>query len=124
MIEHLRTRVIEALAAVNQIILVTCGLAGAQARAAICQAVETVLYVEVPRCSDHLFNLEQAPDVLILCADWELRGRAELLADGDDLPVVTVKTRPQPGYVWIKVRPVQLQFFSDDGMSTVETIDF
>ncbi len=79
MVAHLRQRVIDALAAAQDVLLATTGPAQLQASRLPCEARTVTLYLLVPRASDHLFNLESTPDVVIVNREWELRGQAHML---------------------------------------------
>ena len=79
MVAHLRQRVIDALAAAQDVLLATTGPAQLQASRLPCEARTVTLYLLVPRASDHLFNLEATPEVVIVNREWELRGQAQML---------------------------------------------
>ena len=123
MLEHLRQRVIELLAGVRAVTLTTSGAAGLQASRLPCQAVETELYVLVPRASDHLFNLESQPDVVVIDDSWNMKGQARLA------PPATwpAELRQQAEAQWsnvVAIHPARLNLLCRETGSPVETIDF
>jgi hypothetical protein len=122
MLEHLRQRVIAALAGVRRVTLTTSGAAGLQASHLPCQAVDTVLYVLVPRASDHLFNLESQAEVVVIDGHWQLKGQAKRIAPAAWPPGL----RQQPEGGWseaVAVTPTQLTLLRPDTQSPFETID-
>ena len=63
MLDKLRDRAIQILTETDRCNLATSGPAGLQASLVRCAGRGTTLYLLVPDTSDHLFNLESAPDV-------------------------------------------------------------
>ncbi|MBU0495133.1 MAG: pyridoxamine 5'-phosphate oxidase family protein [Chloroflexi bacterium] len=122
MLSHLRQRVTETLSAARTATLSTHGAAGIQANVFPCEAVETTLYLLVPRTSDHLFNLEQNPEVVVTTEAWQLRGRAGVASERP-----AALTWPhQPDAAWcevVAVRPTRLQIEWQEGLGHAETID-
>ncbi|MCC7207108.1 MAG: hypothetical protein IT323_07380 [Anaerolineae bacterium] len=88
--------------------------------------MDTTLYLLVQRVSDHLFNLEQPGEIVLRAAGWEVRGQASILAETPGaLAHAPAGQRPrQPWEVWVEVRPVRMQRLGEDGLSTLETIDW
>jgi hypothetical protein len=123
MIEHLRQRVIKALAAYDRGMLITCGAAGPQASFTAYESVDTTVYVLLPRSSDHLFNLEQHPEVVMMTDFWELRGTGQLLTQRPERASASPKRVQHDWEVWLEIRPVRLQLLGGDGTTRVETID-
>jgi hypothetical protein len=126
MIAHLRERVAQALSSVERVTFATCGPAGPQVSAVVCRSLGTTLYLLVQRASDHLFNLELVDEVMILTPKWELRGRARPLTHPPTAIAVAQNASELADHsweVWIEVISVRLQFLTDDGQSTLETID-
>ncbi|MEP7356640.1 MAG: hypothetical protein ABI847_05330 [Anaerolineales bacterium] len=122
MLEHLRQRVIETLAGVRTVTLTTSGSAGLQAGHLPCQALGTLLYVLVPRASDHLFNLETQPEVVVVDEIWNLKGRAQLAA----LAVWPPRLRQHPDAKRcevIEIHPSRLSLLCRETGSPIETID-
>jgi len=122
MLEHLRQRVIDTLAGVRMVTLTTGGQAGLQASHLPCQAAGTVLYVLVPRASDHLFNLETEPEVVVIDEVWQLKGQAQVALPAAWPPAL----RAHPEAAWsaaVAVRPTRLTLLRPDSGSPLETID-
>lgn len=122
MLQHIRQRVVAALAEVNTVTLSTYGPAGLQAGLFACEGVELMLYLLVPSTSDHLFNLEHNPNVVVTTESWQLRGTA-----------VVTRERPaglallrQPDAGWcelVVVSPTRLQIARTDDSGHAETFD-
>ena len=79
MLEHLRQRVIQALADAHTATLSTYGPAGLQSSRLACEASGTELYLLVPRTSDHLFNLETERDVTLVNETWHMNGSGQVV---------------------------------------------
>ena len=126
MIAHLRERVAQALSSVERVTFATCGPAGPQVSVVVCRALGTTMYLLVRRASDHLFNLEQSSEVMIVAPSWELRGHARPLAQ-PPAGIVGIQRMDDltehAWEVWIEVIPVRLQLLTDDGQSILETVD-
>jgi hypothetical protein len=120
-LQHLRQRVVEALAGAGSVTLSTYGPADIQAGVFDCAAVDLTLYLLVPRTSDHLFNLEHNPQVVVTTEAWQLRGMASIAADREaDLPLLQ-----RPDVAWyevVAVQPTRLQI-AQTGGGHAETID-
>ena len=124
MLDYARERATQALMGVRTAVLATTGPAGVQAGEFPCEAVELVLYLLVPRTSDHLFNLEQDGRVALLTAGWELRGMARALSPDENPPELSLLHTPgAEWHVLIRVEPCQLQILRRDGWGPAETID-
>ena len=122
MLNHLRERVTEALAGVSTATLSTHGAAGIQANVFACEAIDLALYLLIPRTSDHLFNLEQNPDVVITTDTWQVRGVAYIAPERPD----GLALLQQPDAAWcevVMVRPTRLQIEPQGGLGHAETID-
>lgn len=124
MLDHLRHRVIEVLAAAQSVTLATYGPAGLQASLLPCEAVGMRLYLLLPATSDHLLNLENQSDVMVSTAAWQLRGQAVMLNSADSSPDLGLlqKTEAQWGRL-IVVLPTQLNIRRKQGWGYSETID-
>lgn len=83
MLEHLRQRVVQTLAGAHTVTLTTSGAAGLQASHLPCLADGLRLLVLVPSASDHLYNLETAPRVVVITPQWSLKGNAQVLPRAD-----------------------------------------
>jgi hypothetical protein len=122
MLNHLRQRVTETLSAAKAATLSTHGAAGIQANVFPCEAVEAALYLLVPRTSDHLFNLEHNPKVVVTTETWQLRGTACI---APERPAGLVLLQ-QPDAAWcevVAVRPTRLQIEWPGSAGHAETID-
>jgi hypothetical protein len=122
MLNHLHQRVTETLSTARTATLSTHGAAGIQANMFPCEAVETTLYLLVPRTSDHLFNLEHNPEVVVTTETWQVRGVACIVADYP----AGLALLQQPDAAWcevVMVRPTRLQIEWPGGAGHAETID-
>lgn len=122
MLNHLRQRVTETLSAAKAATLSTHGAAGIQANVFPCEAVDLGLYLLVPRASDHLFNLEHDPEVVVSTETWQLRGMAYI---APDYPA-ELGLLEQPEAAWcavVAIRPTRFQIEWPGGSGHAETID-
>lgn len=122
MLNHLRQRVTEVLSAARSATLSTHGAAGIQANVFACEAADLGLYVLIPRTSDHLFNLEHNPEVVVTTETWQVRGIARI---APECPA-GLNLLHQPDAAWcevVMVRPTRLQIYRHDGAGHAETID-
>jgi len=122
MLNHLRQRVMETLSAARAATLSTHGAAGIQANVFPCESVDLDLYLLVPRTSDHLFNLEHDPEVVVSTETWQVRGVAGI-APGCPAGLALFQ---QPEAAWcevVAVRPTRLQIEWPGGSGHAETID-
>ena len=102
--------------------LSTHGAAGIQANIFSCEAVETALYLLVPRTSDHLFNLEHNPEVVVTTEVWQVRGVACIAAA---IPT-GLRLLEQQDAAWcevVSVCPSRIQIEPNEGVDHAETID-
>ncbi len=124
MLNHLRARAEQAFSTARTVILTSCGPAGLQADSVLCQGEDLRLYLLVPRTSDQLLNLEQAPAILLITPNWKLRGTARVLPAAETPAHLSqAAERSSAWSVWVEVQPVQLQRLDGNGNS-IETIDF
>ena len=122
MLNHLRQRVIETLSTVRTATLSTHGAAGIQANVFPCESVDLGLYFLVPRTSDHLFNLEHNPEVVVTTETWQVRGIARIALECP----AGLALLQQPDAAWcevVLVRPTRLQIEWPGGSGHAETID-
>jgi hypothetical protein len=122
MLNHLRQRVTETLSAARTATLSTHGAAGIQANVFPCESVDLGLYFLVPRTSDHLFNLEYNPEVVVTTETWQVRGVARIAAECP----AGLALLQQPDAAWcqvVTVVPTRLQIERADGPGYSETID-
>ena len=124
MLDHLRQRVMEALASVSTATLSTYGAATLQATLLPCEAIDLQLYLLLPATSDHLLNLESHPNVVVTTPDWQLRGTAVVLTPADYPPNLTLLQKPEAQ--WGRLLAVCLGQFNirrPNGWGFSETID-
>jgi hypothetical protein len=124
MLDYAHQRAIEALKLPRRVVLATSGPAGVQAGEFPCEAIGLNLYLLVPQTSDHLFNLEQEPNVTLLAAGWELKGKARITSP--NAAVLELGLLREAGAQWcvlVRVHPCQLQIRRQDGWGYLETID-
>jgi hypothetical protein len=122
MLNHLRQRVTETLSTARSATLSTHGAAGIQANVFPCEVVGTTLYLLVPRTSDHLFNLEQHPEMVVTTETWQVRGTAFIVTERP----AGLALLEQPDAAWcelVAVRPTRLQIERPGGTGYAETID-
>lgn len=121
MLDKLRDRAAQILAKTQVCTLATTGPAGIQASTAPCVAQGTTLYLLVPDTSDHLFNLEVAPEVAVTAEGWQIHGVAVIQAER----VALFPTAQRQWHTGIKVTPLRLHILPDSSLAThAETIDF
>ena len=122
MLNHLRQRVTETLSAAKAATLSTHGAAGIQANVFPCESVVLGLYMLVPRTSDHLFNLEHNPEVVVTTETWQVRGIARI---APECPAgLGLLTKPDASWCeLVMVRPTRLQIEWPGGSGHAETID-
>jgi len=122
MLNHLRQRVTETLSTARTATLSTHGAAGIQANVFACESVDLGLYLLVPRTSDHLFNLEHNPEVVVTTETWQMRGAA--LIAPSSLPGLALLQQPDAAWCEVvMVRPTRLQIEWPGGSGHAETID-
>jgi hypothetical protein len=123
MVAHLRQRVCDALASAQDVLLATSGPAQLQASRLPCEARAVTLYLLVPRASDHLYNIEVTPDIVIVNRDWEVRGRARVVPREDHPAGLGLAGRVEAG--WSELVEVKVAQFHQLATSdrTAETID-
>ena len=124
MLDHLKRRVVRILALTKTATLSTSGPAGIQARQFPCEAIGLAFYLLLPGTSDHLLNLEIDPFCVVSTPGWQLRGRAEILPimAGPDSLMLTHQPAAV-GCVLVKIQPLQLQIYRQNGWGFLETID-
>lgn len=124
MLDHLRHRVIEALASTHFATLSTYGAAELQATLLPCESIGLRLYILLPATSDHLLNLESSPEVVVTAADWQLRGTAAIM-DAPNYPVgLGLLSRPEVQWSRVvEVTPCRMHLRRQDGWGYSETID-
>lgn len=123
MVAHLRQRVCDALASAQDVLLATSGPAQLQASRLPCEARAVRLYLLVPRASDHLYNIEAIPDIMIVNREWEVRGRARVLPREEQPAGLALSSRAEANWSeLVEVRVAQFHQLAAPGR-TAETID-
>lgn len=112
---HLYQRVEALLKRYEAATLATCGPAGPQISVVHYHMEAMRLHLDVPHGSDHLFNLEGQPVLVLLTAGWRLHGQGIISTDAESA---------YHGQAVVTVTANRLHILSADGKSTVETIDF
>jgi hypothetical protein len=121
-LQHIRQRVVEALAGTSTVTLSSYGPAGIQAAVFACEATGVTLYLLVPRTSDHLFNLEHNPNVVATAETWQLRGTARV---AEQRPAGLALLQ-EPDASWcelVEIQPARLQIGRSEGGGYAETFD-
>lgn len=109
---HLQQRVKTLLQSYHSATLATCGPAGPQISIVACTVEELHLHLSVSHSSDHLFNLETQPLLVLMTAGWRLHGQGHITED-------TYRQK-----TLIVVTGTRLHILNEDGQHITETIDF
>lgn len=124
MLEHLRQRVIQTLADVRSLTLSTFGPAGLQSSRLPCEAAGTCLFMLIPRTSDHLFNLEANPDVVVVNGEWNLRGVARVVSpEAAPSSIQIMRTLETQWSVLVEIKPSRVHILRTEPCGYSETID-
>lgn len=115
--KHLEQRVMALLNQYDSATLATCGAVGPQMSVVAYRVQQLSLYLFIPHMSDHLFNLESRPTLVLLAPRWKLHGHGQVLNEA-------MITPPQHWQMVVQVQPVCLHVLSEDSQHAVETIDF
>lgn len=110
--KHLQQRVEVLLNQYERAILATCGPAGPQISVVTYSVKQLRLHLTLTHGSDHLFNLETEPSLVLMTTGWRLHGHRDAMSDTNDQQATIVVTG------------TRLHVLSDDGQNTIETIDF
>ncbi len=124
MLDYARQHARAALKLPRTAVLATNGPAGLRASEFRCEARDLDLYLLVPQTSDHLFNLEHNSSVTAVPAEWELKGKAEILQP--KMAHLALDLLQEPGAEWcmlVRIDPYQLQIRREGGWGNLETID-
>lgn len=106
--KHLQQRVETLLNAHDTATLATCGPAGPQISIVTYTVKQLRLHLTLTHGSDHLFNLETEPSLVLMTTGWRLHGQRHAISD--------TKT--------VVITGTRLHILSNDGQNTIETIDF
>lgn len=120
--DYARQRAEQIMTFTRRVILITNGPAGVQASECACEICGLVIYLLVPRTSDHLFNLETEPGVILLAGRWMAKGKAVLVWSAPrDLEIM--KTTGAEWCQLVLLRPDEIQILRLDGWGSIESID-
>lgn len=122
MLDKLRDRTTQLLAETDLCTLATSGPAGLQASMVHCAGRGITLYLLVPDTSDHLFNLESEPEVVVTAETWYLHGIAEPVRGSTDV----FSAEQGQWHTVVRITPVRLHILPGQGGAGnyAETIDF
>lgn len=122
MLDKLRDRAAQILTETHLCTLATTGPAGLQASMVRCAGRDITLYLLVPDTSDHLFNLESEPKVVVTAEPWYLHGIAESVPGSTDV----FPAEQSQWHTVVRIAPVRLHILPGQGGPTTyaETIDF
>ena len=79
MLDKLRDQALNTLAAGSDCTLSSSGPAGLQASIIPYRVAHHKIYILIPTTSDHLFNLETEPRVILTTPEWQLIGAAAMI---------------------------------------------
>ena len=128
MLDKLRQQAMEILAENESCILSTTGPAQLQASVVHLAVYDNRLYLLIQATSDHLFNLEHEPAVVLTTQHWQLRGTAVPVK-----PIYTAPTSETAGLFdpaqthtgsIIEVIPQQMHIEAGKRQPYRQTIDF
>ena len=114
---YVHTQIEDLLSRFQVVVLGTCGQAGPQVGRVGAEMKNGRLILKLDRTSDHLFNLECRPELVILTPTWELHGTAQVLIAG-----ATVFLHPWQAA--IRVTPTRLHILDRESGRRIETVDF
>ncbi len=124
MLDHLREHVATTLAQTTTVALATHGPAGLLINVFPCAAVDLRLYVQVPRISDHLVNLEADPEVTVATCHWQARGRARVVPRTERPANLPLASMPEARWCeLVEIQPVRVDIAHETGWGAAETID-
>jgi hypothetical protein len=135
MLDHLHQKAAQTFASVSSVMLSSYGPADIQASRVASAAQDLALYVFIPYSSDHLLNLEHRPGIVAATEEWELRGTARVLAQGEipsgiqspadgAYPNQTSSGANSGSGCVVEIRPTRLTLHARTGQGNLETIDF
>lgn len=109
-------RIAKLLANTQSVVVATCGPSGPTVCSVPFFSTEEGCWVRLTEISEHLFNLQQSPQIVLLADDWEMHGEVEL----------PVPVSGQSGFPWevvVRIQPLRLHLLAEDGIRRLETID-
>lgn len=91
---HLQHRVNDLLHHHNNVTLATCGPAGPQISVVTYTVQQLHLHLLIPNGSDHLFNLETQPALVLMTKSWRLHGQGRITNNAhQQVTIVVTGTR-------------------------------
>lgn len=123
MLDHLRQHIAATLEHTRSATLSTSGPAGLQAQVVQCAASGIKLYLLLPRTSDQLLNLEHDPDVIVTTAEWQVSGRARVVAQAECAAALLLAAPDAPWSQVVEVQPTRISIAQRAGWGAAETID-
>jgi hypothetical protein len=121
MLMHLRSRIETALAAANEVTIATAGPAELQITSVPCRAQGLMLFLLVPHTSDHLVNLDDAPEIAVAGPGWRLRGQAQVLEE--TAQGFLARSGGDRWHCVVAVQPWRFEWLHPGGDCAAETID-
>jgi hypothetical protein len=112
LLSELRRQALDVIQNAPQCTLCTSGPAGVQASAetAIVQKDQTIL-LRLPLTTEHVFNLEENPEAVLMAEAWQLRGVGQV-------------TSRNPEACIVEIAPRRVQLAPDGRHGDRTTIDF
>jgi hypothetical protein len=123
MLHHLRQHIAATLEQAHSATLATSGPAGLQAHVVRCAASDIKLYLLLPRTSDHLLNIEHDSAVVVTTVEWQMSGRARVLAEAESAAAPLLKAPDAPWSVVVEIQPTRVSIAQRQGWGAAETID-
>ncbi|MCB0196608.1 MAG: pyridoxamine 5'-phosphate oxidase family protein [Anaerolineae bacterium] len=122
MLDKLRDQALNTLAAGSTCTLSSSGPAGLQASVIPYRVADHKIYILIPTTSDHLFNLETEPRVILTTPEWQLTGTAAMIEPPPSLLALftSQETRWQQ---WVEITPQRIQLEPGPSQPRI-TVDF
>lgn len=122
MLDKLRDQALNTLAAGSTGTLSTSGPAGLQASIITYRVAHHKIYTLIPITSDHLFNLETEPRVILTTPEWQLTGAAAMIEPSPAL-LALFKSPETRWRQWVEITPQRVQL--EPGLAQPRiTVDF
>ena len=121
MLMHLRSRIETVLAAAQEVTIATDGPASLQISQVRCRAQGLTLLLLVPQTSEHLANLDTAPEIAAAGPGWRLRGLARIREDA--AAALFAEIGGDRWHSVVVVHPRRFEWLQPGGDCAAETID-
>ena len=122
MLDKLRDQALNTLAAGSDCTLSSSGPAGLQASLIPYRVADHKIYILIPITSDHLFNLETEPRVILTTPEWQLIGAAAMIEPTPSL--LALFTLPETRWrQWVEITPQRVQLEPGQAQPRI-TVDF